>query len=411
MYTVDRYYQGNIVVYGKDLLDKLSDDPVSTAKGVMAPFWGPAGAEAWCWVGAFGVFQAILQLLVPGSTFRGPVSPKGNVPVYKANGLQCYFVTVAAFFIGTSMGWFNPARLYDIFAEVLSVLNIFSLGLCAFLTLKGLVFPSSSDSGSNGSVIYDFWWGTELYPRIGPLDIKTWTNCRMGMMSWVIIPICFAYKQAELYGEVSNSMLVSVTLTSLYNLKFFMWETGYWKTMDIAHDRAGYYLCWGCLNWVPGVYTSQSLYLTNHPNNMSTTAALATILAGCLMIYINWEADVQRQTFRETGGKCRIWGKEPLFLIAKYKAGAGEEKSSLLLLSGWWGVARHFHYLPEILAAVCWTLPAQTTHFLPWFYVVFLTLLLLDRLYRDDTRCKAKYGQYWDKYCEKVPYSLIPYII
>lgn len=56
--------------------------------------------------------------------------------------------------------------------------------------------------------------GTELYPRIGPFDFKTWTNCRMGMMSWVVVPICFAYKQAELYGEVSNSMLVSVTLTS-----------------------------------------------------------------------------------------------------------------------------------------------------------------------------------------------------
>ena len=44
----------------------------------------------------------------------------------------------------------------------------------------------------------------------------------------------------------------------VYCFKFFMWETGYWKTMDIAHDRAGYYLCWGCLNWVPAIYTSQA---------------------------------------------------------------------------------------------------------------------------------------------------------
>ena len=57
------------------------------------------------------------------------------------------------------MGWFNPARLYDIFAEVLSVLNIFALGLCAFFTMKGVYFPSTSDSGSNGNIIYDFWWG------------------------------------------------------------------------------------------------------------------------------------------------------------------------------------------------------------------------------------------------------------
>jgi hypothetical protein len=59
--------------------------------------------------------------------------------------------------------------------------------------------------------------GTELYPRIGPFDIKTWTNCRMGMMSWTFITICFAYKQAELYGSVSNSMLVSITLSSPFS--------------------------------------------------------------------------------------------------------------------------------------------------------------------------------------------------
>jgi Ergosterol biosynthesis ERG4/ERG24 family len=40
------------------------------------------------------------------------------------------------------------------------------------------------------------------------------------------------------------------------------WETGYWGTMDIMHDRAGYYICWGCLVWVPSVYTSPALFLT-----------------------------------------------------------------------------------------------------------------------------------------------------
>ena len=36
----------------------------------------------------------------------------------------------------------------------------------------------------------------------------------------------------------------------------------------------------------------------------------------------------------------------------------GEKKTSLLLASGWWGVARHFHYLPEISASFFWTAPA-----------------------------------------------------
>ncbi|KAF5807426.1 putative 7-dehydrocholesterol reductase [Helianthus annuus] len=35
--------------------------------------------------------------------------------------------------------------------------------------------------------------------------------------------------------------------------------------MDIAHDRAGFYICWGCLVWVPSIYTSPGMYLVNHP--------------------------------------------------------------------------------------------------------------------------------------------------
>jgi 7-dehydrocholesterol reductase len=77
---------------------------------------------------------------------------------------------------------------------------------------------------------------------------------------------------------------------------------------------------------------------------------------------------------------------------------------------GWWGLARHFHYLPEILAAFCWTAPAGFGRALPYFYVVFLVLLLTDRSYRDDVRCGAKYGSSWDKYCKLVPYKVVPYV-
>jgi 7-dehydrocholesterol reductase len=92
----------------------------------------------------------------------------------------------------------------------------------------------------------------ELYPRIGSFDLKTWTNCRVGMMGWSILTLCYAAKQAALLGGMpSPSMLVSVGLIQVYLFKFFLWETGYWASMDIAHDRAGFYLCWGCLVWVP----------------------------------------------------------------------------------------------------------------------------------------------------------------
>ena len=40
--------------------------------------------------------------------------------------------------------------------------------------------------------------------------------------------------------------------------------------------------------------------------------------------------------------------------------------------------------------------------------MIFLTILLTDRAFRDDNRCAAKYGADWDTYREKVPYKIIP---
>ena len=45
--------------------------------------WPWPSAEAVAHVAAFGALQAALQLALPGRTFKGPVSPRGNVPVYK----------------------------------------------------------------------------------------------------------------------------------------------------------------------------------------------------------------------------------------------------------------------------------------------------------------------------------------
>ena len=76
--------------------------------------------------------------------------------------------------------------------------------------------------------------------------------------------------------------------------------------------------------------------------------------------------------------------------------------------AGWWGLSRHFHYVPEIAAAFLWTLPNLFSRPLAYFYVFFLTLLLTDRAFRDDTRCRAKYGSDWEKYCRLVPYRMVP---
>lgn len=50
--------------------------------------------------------------------------------------------------------------------------------------------------------------------------------------------------------------------------------------MDIQHDRAGYYICWGCLVWLPIVYTSQTYYLVEHPHNLGAIGTALNLAAG-----------------------------------------------------------------------------------------------------------------------------------
>ena len=54
----------------------------------------------------------------------------------QANGVQAYLTTLALFFLGWQLQLFSPSRVYDLFGEVLSAMNIFSLLFCAFLYFK-----------------------------------------------------------------------------------------------------------------------------------------------------------------------------------------------------------------------------------------------------------------------------------
>ncbi|MDN3508294.1 MAG: 7-dehydrocholesterol reductase [Simkaniaceae bacterium] len=384
--------------------------------GIVATYWHMikpvffGTPTAWKIIGTFAAFQLLLMRIIPGKTTFGPRTPKGNIPVYKDNGFAAFIVTLVTFYVSTQhLHLFSATIVYDHLGEIIGAMSFFSIILCLALYIKGRFFPSSSDHGATGNFIFDFYWGTELYPRIFGFDVKVFTNCRFGMMSWPIIILSCAAKQTELYG-LSTSMIVSVALQLIYIGKFFLWESGYLCSMDIMHDRGGFYICWGCLVWVPAFYTSPAQYLVHNPHMLSTWLAASIFAIGAAGIMVNYFADRQRQVFRRKAGACKIWGNDPKITKAYYSTDEGKTYESLLLASGWWGISRHFHYLPEIVGALFWSLPALFGHFMPYFYVVFLGILLVDRAFRDEQRCQEKYGDYWDAHCEKVRYKLIPYL-
>lgn len=416
----------------------LARDP---AGAVARAFRAPDAATVRV-LAVFAAAQLAMMKLVPGHRFEGPATASGHVPVYNANGMEVYALTVGGFLALSTYGagaflppWaqFSPTVLYDHYPQIISFMSLFALAFCGFLYAKGLLAPSSPDHGSTGNPVLDFYWGTELYPRVLGWDVKMFTNCRFGMMMWALLPVSFAAHDAAAPGGLSNAMAVNLVLNLVYVAKFFFWEAGYLRTIDIMHDRAGYYICWGCLVWVPSVYVSHAYFLVTQRDvgaftlardDLSPAVAVALVAAGFLMVLVNYDADRQRAYVRATDGAATVWGAPARVIRAKYSvalpSGKTETREALLLASGWWGLARHFHYVPEILAALCWSLPAglhtlaqpgRLLFVVPFFYVAFLTVLLVDRAFRDAARCESKYGKYYEQYKKLVPAFIIPGVL
>jgi 7-dehydrocholesterol reductase len=95
---------------------------------------------------------------------------------------------------------------------------------------------------------------------------------------------------------------------------------GYMRSIDIIVDRAGFYETWGCLVWVPAVYTLHTRLIVNSPSELSFESALAIFCLSQVGVLLNFWADSERQWFRESDGKVLVWGKKPRAIRATYTA-------------------------------------------------------------------------------------------
>jgi 7-dehydrocholesterol reductase len=123
--------------------------------------------------------------------------------------------------------------------------------------------------------------------------------------------------------------------------------------------------------------------------------AVIVFFCGASVIYLQYDLDLNRQLFRDTNGNCLVWGQVPKYIVAEYSTVDGHIHKNLLLVNGGWDIARHFNYTLELILSLCWTVCSKFEFLLPWMYLIFLTILLIDRSRRDERRCAHKYGHYW----------------
>ena len=113
--------------------------------------------DAWKFIGYWALLALVLMRLLPGPDFIGPISPTGHVPVYKTNGVKAFVLTIILYVSGAYLKFYNGGIIYDVMSEFLAASNFFSLIFCAFLYIKGVVAPSTDDSGTTGNICFDYY--------------------------------------------------------------------------------------------------------------------------------------------------------------------------------------------------------------------------------------------------------------
>ncbi|KAI8822166.1 ergosterol biosynthesis ERG4/ERG24 [Fimicolochytrium jonesii] len=365
----------------------------------------------------FIFFQFALAAFMPGPVVKGlPVPSLGFKQLeYLCNGLSSWYATIVASVIMHYTGLMPISRIIDNFGPLMTVSMIFGFGVTIATYLYGVLCNKSHRM--SGYVMYDIFMGAVLNPRIGIVDLKIWAEIRIPWVLLFYITVSAAFKEWEVTGAVRPEVLFMVLAHALYVNACMKGEECIPTTWDIFYEKWGFMLIFWNFSGVPFTYCYSSLYLLKTETGRSINhhpVFLVFEYALLILAYYVWDtANSQKNRFRMSQSGTYIprkafpqlpWGTivDPTYITTQH--------GSQLLTSGWWGVARKIHYTADLSMALSWGLICGFDSWIPYFYVVFFTCVLVHRVSRDMERCKQKYGADWDAYCEKVPYIFIPYV-
>lgn len=328
------------------------------------------------------------------------------------------------------------------FIQILTANIIISYVISTYVYVKSFTVKAGNvenrelaAGGHTGNMLYDWFIGRELNPRIsipliGEVDIKEFLELRPGMMGWIILNCSWCAQQYRNYGYVTDSVLFVTAVQALYVVDSWWNEPAILTTMDITTDGFGMMLSFGDLIWVPYVYSLQTRYLSVHPVTLGPVGLGVMLSLISLGFYIFRSANNEKNRFRTNPDDPRVSHLE--YIQTK--------KGSKLLTSGWWGVARHINYMGDWIQSWPYCLPTGLAGYqilaadtwaedfivmndgrkvvqgdakgwgmvITYFYILYFGVLLIHRDGRDDQKCARKYGEDWEKYKKAVRWRIIP---
>ena len=341
--------------------------------------------------------------------------------------------------------------IWDHYVQLITANLGVAFALACFVYYRSFTVKASNQEkrelaagGHSGNIVYDWFIGRELNPRVtlpvfGRIDIKAFCELRPGMLGWILLDLAFVAHQYKIHGYISDSIFLITAFQAAYVFDALWMEPAILTTMDITTDGFGFMLAFGDLVWLPFIYSLQARYLAIYPVNLGFWGILGVLAPQAVGYYIFRAANNEKNRFRTDPNDPRIAHLEYM----------DTEAGSKLLVSGWWGTARHINYLGDMIMSWSYCLPtgiagyqilqsslASDSNVLPtnggitggspvkaeivqgeargwgmlftYFYVIYFAVLLVHREMRDEQKCKRKYGKDWDEYVKKVPSRILP---
>ncbi len=362
--------------------------------GLRAPTAATAGFYA-AWI----ALQLALAAWMPGARVEGPPLEGGGRNLYRRNGLAAMIATYAIAAAVVASGVLPASFLYEELVPLAVTINLGAFVLSVFIWLTGR--RQASDAERDRGFLEAFYLGATLNPRTGPIDWKYWMQGKPGLTLWGLLALSCAAAQAERHGEVTNAMMLVCAGVTAYLVDYFWHEEHILSAWDVKHEPMGWMLTWGSCAMVPLVYSSPLPYLVVEPVSLSWPAFAAVAALGAGGLFVFRQANTQKHEFRRDA-TTKIWGRP-----AEYVETA---RGTKLLCSGWWGLARHCNYLGDWTMSLAWSLATGLSTVLVYIYPIFFAGLLLHRERRDAAHCARKYGDDWERYVERVPKRIVPFL-
>ena len=336
--------------------------------------------------------------------------------------------------------WNNYVQVITANLLICTIISIFVYVNSFSVPSPGMRNPDLRElapGGHSGNIVYDFFIGRELNPRIelpffplassSTIDLKIFCEMRPGLLGWMILNLSNVAHQYQTYGYITDSIVLITAFQSFYVLDGLYMESSVLTMIDTIMDGFGFMLSFGDLVWVPFIYSVQTRYLAVFPLELGVGGVCLVLAVTSIGYSIFRGANNQKNRFRTDPNDPRV--KDIRYIETR--------TGSRLMVSGWWGSARHINYLGDWIMSWGNCLPTgiagysiiqsldpasgafqkqvvQTPEVRGWgmlftyFYMLYFAVLLVHREQRDEEKCKKKYGADWDRYTSMVRSRILP---